>query len=291
MQEMTARPIPLSKIVRREDQPREVFDEEGLIELAESIKEQGLQSPIKVRPMNGTGTFEIVMGERRWRAHQKLGATEILAFVEEMDDERAYIVALMENINRRDLNAIEEGRAYAHCMRMGMDADRISSTFGKAKNYITWRMSLLDLREDLQHLVARQQMTPYIGFLLAKLSHNGQARALRQMNAEPMTMQSVAAMCNTIWAEENTAEMFDQEEVGIGEEAQKAGRAAKDFLGLAGSAAKQLGDYDDETIGHGLISEVGAEDKAREIMRVLQRIIGIERRRRGAEAIRQEVAA
>ena len=103
--------LPISKIEPRQDQPRRFFDEAQLAELAESIKEHGVIQPITVREIDG-GYYQIIAGERRWRAARLAGLFEIPAKVIEADDRTAMVLAMVENLQREDLNPIEEAKGY-----------------------------------------------------------------------------------------------------------------------------------------------------------------------------------
>lgn len=125
---METRLLPIDRIHNNENQPRKDFDDDALEELVASIAAVGLQQPIKVRPLNGG--YEVVMGERRWRACKMLGWQEIPAIVEELGDREAAVLALVENVQRRDLNVIEEAEAYRALRDMGLTVDSIAARIG-----------------------------------------------------------------------------------------------------------------------------------------------------------------
>jgi ParB family chromosome partitioning protein len=139
-------------------QPRRVFDEEALAELAESIRARGVIQPIVVRPRDGR--FQIVAGERRWRAAQKARLHEIPAIVRELDDEETLEVALIENIQRRDLNAIEEAQGYRRLVEdYGHTQDELGKLVHKSRSHIANLLRLLDLPQSVQDLVGSGQLT------------------------------------------------------------------------------------------------------------------------------------
>src|SRR4051794_4774595 len=119
------REIPVELVRRNPHQPRQVFPEAELAELAESIRQSGVLQPILVRPLAGVaGEYEIVAGERRWRAAQKAGLKTIPALVRELGDDQAFEIAIVENVQRADLNPLEEARAYSSLMgRMAYTQD------------------------------------------------------------------------------------------------------------------------------------------------------------------------
>ncbi|MCP4427420.1 MAG: ParB/RepB/Spo0J family partition protein [Chloroflexi bacterium] len=147
--------IPLDQITPDPNQPRTHFDEEKLAELAASIGEHGVLQPIEVSPL-GDGRYMIHHGERRWRASQMAGLDAIPAIVARPieDDARRLLLGVVENVQREDLNAIEEGRAYARLMELGMSMAEVARRMGKSLLLIKARMRWLELDERIQALVA-----------------------------------------------------------------------------------------------------------------------------------------
>lgn len=142
------RPIPLDQVDRNPDQPRRYFDEEQLNELTESIRIHGVLEPIIVRPVEGR--YEVVVGERRWRAAQLAGLTTIPAVVRPLSDREAMEIALVENLQREDLNPIEEAEAYKRLMaEFGMTQEEVAERVGKKRSTIANRLRLLELDEEL----------------------------------------------------------------------------------------------------------------------------------------------
>lgn len=166
--------IDLDKISPAADQPRKTFDQGSLLELAMSIKERGVLEPIVVRPV-GNGTYEIVMGERRWRASQLAGLTQIPAIVRELSDEDASTDALLENFQREDLNPVERAKAIQKLLDF-MSWEKCLKTLGVADSTMRRYLDLLDLPEGiLDELVAKQSQNE--GEFL-----EGHALVLRQLN-------------------------------------------------------------------------------------------------------------
>lgn len=142
--------LPLDQIAP-ENNDRTEFDNDALDELAISIQQNGLTQPITVRP-NPDGGYWIVAGERRWRAHQRIGAKTIRAIVEDLSDEKAAAVMLTENLSRKDLNCIDEANAYqARIDRFGYSVEDLAEQTGKTVGVIRARLSLLKLDPAVQH--------------------------------------------------------------------------------------------------------------------------------------------
>ena len=151
--------LKISLIDPKRDQPRKHFDKEALEQLAESIKEHGLLQPILVREY-GDGRYQIIAGERRFRACKLAGLTEIPAIVVERDDKSAAQIALIENIQREDLNPLEEAQAYrALATDYGMTQEEISEKVGKSRSAIANAMRLLDLPDEVIALVATKELS------------------------------------------------------------------------------------------------------------------------------------
>ncbi len=145
--------LPISKVEPRADQPRCAFDEEALLELSESIKQYGLIQPITVRPLDG-GYYQIIAGERRWRASRMAGLTEVPVRIIEADDRRAMELALVENLQREDLNPIEEARGYRTLMEdYGLTQEEAASAVGKSRPAVANSLRLLALGEAVMAMV------------------------------------------------------------------------------------------------------------------------------------------
>ena len=146
--------INISEIQANPSQPRKNFKEDELNELANSIKSQGILQPIVVRPLTNN-QYEIIAGERRWRSAQIAGIHEIPALIKNMSDEAVQEAALIENIQRESLNAVEEARAYKTILdNRNVDYERLSQNVGKSKSHISNMIRLLELDEEiLNHIV------------------------------------------------------------------------------------------------------------------------------------------
>lgn len=146
--------VAIDKLMGNKEQPRKYFDKEALGELANSIKEQGILQPIVVRKKDD-GNFEIIAGERRWRASQIAGLHEVPVILKETDNQKALELALIENIQREDLNVIEEAKAYSHLMKeYGLTQQQLSEKVGKERATIANVLRLLNLTPEVQNMVA-----------------------------------------------------------------------------------------------------------------------------------------
>ena len=144
----------LSEIEPNPDQPRRDFDPESLSQLAESIATHGLIQPIVVRSTGSGEFYEIIAGERRWRASKMAGLTEVPVIIMELDDQKAAQVAIIENVQREDLNAIEEAAAYRSLIEdYGMTQEELSRQIGKSRPAVANILRLLELPDEVMALV------------------------------------------------------------------------------------------------------------------------------------------
>jgi len=151
--------LPIVKIVANAYQPRTAFDEAALQELTDSVAVHGVLQPVMVRPRGG-GRYELIAGERRFRAAQQAGLTQIPAVVRAMTDEESLTVALIENIQREDLNAMEAARGYRQLLdQFGVTQTELARQIGKAQPTIANALSLLRLPPEMQESVAAGQIS------------------------------------------------------------------------------------------------------------------------------------
>ena len=164
--------IRISLIEPNKEQPREYFDQEKLEALAENIREHGVLQPILVRPL-GSGSYQIVAGERRWRAARMAGLTEIPAYVRELSDEKTAQIALIENVQREDLSPIEEAQAYRKLMdTYGMTQEQVAKAVGKSRPAIANSLRLLGLPKDVQKMVDSGSLSAGHAKALAGITDN-----------------------------------------------------------------------------------------------------------------------
>ena len=158
--ENTISTLKISLVDPKSDQPRKYFDKEALEELCNSIKENGLLQPILVREYGDAGRYQIIAGERRFRACKLAGLTQIPAIVLDRDDRAAAQIALIENIQREDLNPLEEALAYKSLKEeYDMTQEELSERIGKSRSAIANSMRLLDLPEEILTMVAARELS------------------------------------------------------------------------------------------------------------------------------------
>lgn len=151
--------VKLSLIEPNKGQPRDRFDDEALSELADSIKENGVLQPILVRPL-ANGGYQIVAGERRWRASRLAGLTEVPVYIKELTDKQTMQMALIENIQRQDLTPIEEARAYKSLMESyEMTQQEVSQAVGKSRSAVANSLRMLNLDEKVQAMIDRGELS------------------------------------------------------------------------------------------------------------------------------------
>jgi ParB family chromosome partitioning protein len=138
--------LKLNEIEPNRGQPRKNFDEAALAQLADSIKQHGVLQPLMVRPIAGGGGYQLVAGERRWRAARMAGLSEVPVVVRELDDEQVVAIALIENLQREDLNPVEEAEGYHTLMEAyGLTQDEVSQRVGKSRPVVANALRLLSL--------------------------------------------------------------------------------------------------------------------------------------------------
>ena len=173
----TINEIPLSQIEANPNQPRREFDVEALQELANSIRELGIITPITLRQVD-TSRFQIIAGERRWRASQMVGLQTIPAYIRTINDENVMEMALVENIQREDLNAIEIALAYQHLMdSTGMTQEKVSERVGKSRTAVANYLRLLKLPAQVQ--MALQNKSIDMGHARALLALDSPAMQIK----------------------------------------------------------------------------------------------------------------
>ena len=152
--------LSVDRIVSNPWRPRQDFDESSLSSLSASIKKDGLIQPVAVRQKKGSSSYELVTGERRWRAAKMAGLVTIPAIVLDYDDRGMAEMALVENLQRKDLNPVEEGMAYRKLMdTYGLTQEEVSEKVGRSRPYIATMLRLLDLPEEVQDLLSSEKLT------------------------------------------------------------------------------------------------------------------------------------
>ena len=153
--------LGVSDLVPNKYQPRKIFDEENLNELASSIRERGILQPIIVRKSNDDQLkFEIIAGERRWLAAQKAGLHDVPVVITEADDLKSLEFAIVENVQRHDLNPLEEAQGYKKLIdEFSYDQEKVSKFIGKSRSYIANALRLLSLPDDVVKLIENQKLS------------------------------------------------------------------------------------------------------------------------------------
>lgn len=174
-------------------QPRRRFDEAAIAELAESIAARGLLQPIILRRAQGGDGYQLVAGERRWRAAQRAGLHQIPALVRDLDDAATYEIALVENIQRQDLSAIEEASAYRKLIEdFGHSQDALAKLVGKSRSHVANLMRLLELPAAVQDLVGDGSLA--MGHARALIGAEGVEAIARKVVREGLSVRAVEAL-------------------------------------------------------------------------------------------------
>ena len=183
--------LPVETIHANPRQPRKRFDQESTSALADSIRSQGLVQPVVVRPREAGG-FELIAGERRWRAAQEAGIPTVPALVREADDRETLLLGLVENVAREELSAVEEARAYALLLdEFALSLGEVAERVGKAKPTVSNRLRLLELPDDVLALVERGELTEgHARAVLAVPDHDGRRRLARQIVRRGMSVRA-----------------------------------------------------------------------------------------------------
>jgi ParB family transcriptional regulator, chromosome partitioning protein len=183
--------LPLGSIRPNSRQPRRRFDAEGISELAESVRAQGLVQPVVVRPAEG-GSWELIAGERRLRAARAAGLATIPALVRETDDRDSLLLALVENVAREDLSPVEEARAYAVLIdEFQLSLGEVAERVGRSKPTVSNRIRLLELPEDVLGLLERGLLSEgHARAVLAVPGHDERRALARQVIRKGLTVRA-----------------------------------------------------------------------------------------------------
>jgi ParB family chromosome partitioning protein len=183
--------VPIDQLSGGRLNPRKDFREDELSELADSIRSKGLVQPILARPV--PGGYEIVAGERRWRAAQKAGLHTVPVIVRELSDKEVLELAIIENVQRADLNAIEEANGYRDLIeRFGYGQEQVAEIIGKSRSHVANTLRLLKLPDGVKALVESGKLTA--GHARALISREDAEGLARRILAEDMNVREVEAM-------------------------------------------------------------------------------------------------
>ena len=223
--------LPIEKIEPRADQPRSDFDQEALEELAESIRQHGMIQPVTVRKLDG-GYYQIIAGERRWRAARMAGLREIPVRILDVDDQETAELALIENLQREDLNPVEEAQGYRALMDgYGLTQEKVAQRVGRSRPVIANALRLLNLPESVQEMLSSGELT---------LSH---ARAILELQSaadqETAAQQTVE---RGLSVRETTALVKKLASAGKSSKEKKDPRIAPDGVDYMAQVEKELTD-------------------------------------------------
>ena len=189
--------LPLSRIEPREEQPRNVFDEETLQTLADSISRYGVLQPITVRLLD-SGYYQIIAGERRWRASRMAGLTEVPVRIIEADDRTTAELALVENLQREDLNPIEEAKGYKTLIEdYGLTQEDAAKSVGKSRPAVSNALRLLNLSPEVLHLVETGDLSAgHARALLSIQNEEIQLQAAKEIMAKALSVRKAEALAS-----------------------------------------------------------------------------------------------
>jgi len=183
--------IPVDAIHPNPRQPRRRFDAEAGAGLAESVRSQGVVQPVLVRP-RAAGGYELIAGERRWRAAREAGVREVPAVIRDADDRETLLLGLVENVARENLSPVEEARAFAVLMdEFGLALGEVAERVGKSKPAVSNRVRLLELPEDVLAMIERRQLTEgHARAVLAVPDHEGRRELARQVVKKGLSVRA-----------------------------------------------------------------------------------------------------
>ena len=209
--------LPLAKIEPRTEQPREFFDEEALQSLADSIARYGLIQPITVRPLP-SGYYQIIAGERRWRAARLAGLTEVPVRMMEADDRTTAELALVENLQREDLNPIEEAKGYQLLIEeYGFTKEEAAKSVGKSRPAVANALRLLNLAPEVMRLVETGELSAGHARALVSVSEPGlQLQAAKEILSKALSVRKAEALAAKVLKKSREEEKEDAPETEDG---------------------------------------------------------------------------
>ena len=199
--------LPIHRVEPRPDQPRQDFDEEELQALSDSIAIHGVIQPLTVRELSG-GYYQIIAGERRWRAARTAGLTEIPAVIVEADDKKAMELALIENLQRQDLNPVEEALGYQTLMQdYGLTQEETASRVGKSRPAVANALRLLALPADVMEMLRSGKLTAgHARAVLSIKTEKKQLDAARKIAALGLSVRQAELLCKNMSKEPERTE-------------------------------------------------------------------------------------
>ena len=219
----TVTSLPLQKVEPNPNQPRHRFDEEELQALADSISEHGILQPLAVRKMEG-GFYQIIAGERRWRAARLAGLQEVPVVVVEADDKTVMELALIENLQRQDLNPMEEAEGYRVLTEeYGLTQEEAAARVGKSRPAVANALRLLALPDEVRELVEKGELSAgHARAILSLPTKAKQKTAAQRILALRLSVRQAEAMCKRLAAEEKKPEPPKHTDVDYVAECEKA---------------------------------------------------------------------
>ena len=213
----TLRTLPVDLIQRGKYQPRRNFDQDKLQELADSIAAQGVIQPIVVRPIEN-GRYEIIAGERRWRASQLASLQEIPVVIHEVDDQAAMAMALIENIQRDDLNPLEEANALHRLLNeFGLTHQQIAKAVGKSRTSVTNFLRLLELAEPVKKMLELRQLDMGHAKAILGLKETDQLKAAKQVFDQGLSVRETERLVRSMLDKAGTRKVAKPAESGDGD--------------------------------------------------------------------------
>jgi ParB family transcriptional regulator, chromosome partitioning protein len=185
--------LPVEFIIANRANPRRTFDNDQLEELTNSIREKGVMQPLLVRPSNDPNVFEIIAGERRWRAAQKAGLHEVPVIVRDVGDKEALELAIIENVQRADLNPLEEAMGYGQLIeQFDYTQQDLAQVIGKSRSHVANTLRLLRLPEDVREMVASGTLTA--GHARTLITAEDPANLARQIVSGGLSVREAEAL-------------------------------------------------------------------------------------------------
>ena len=213
--------LPITDVESNSSQPRKYFDDAALAELADSIRQHGIIQPLTVRKLS-SGYYQIIAGERRWRAARLAGLKEVPVTVIEADDRKAAELAMIENLQREDLNPIEEAAGYRTLIdQYHMTQEEAANRVGKSRSAVTNVLRLLDLAPEVQQLVENGQLSAGHARALVPLSPVKQIQAANAIVESGLSVRQAELLAKRLSADEKPEKKPIADEVDYTAEAQK----------------------------------------------------------------------
>ncbi len=195
--------LPIHKVEPNPDQPRQDFDEEELSALAASIAEHGIVQPLTVRSLGTSGYYQIIAGERRWRAARMAGLSEVPAVIMEADDKKTMVLALIENLQRQDLNPVEEALGYQRLMgEFGLTQEEAAAKVGKSRPAVANALRLLGLAPEVLEMVRAGKLSAgHARAVLVLKTEKAQVDAAQKIAALGLSVRQAELMCKNLGKE------------------------------------------------------------------------------------------